>query len=412
MSSPLPTKNGLNPTRVQVPREDATPVKALDFLTRVIMSQRHRHPDDDESAVRERFLAGEVVRDSGEPIHADAIIAPGTFINFYRRPAPEREVPGVLNRLYEDNNLLVVDKPPFLATLPRGQHIAQTALTKARVQFEMPELSPSHRLDRLTRGVLMFTKRPAIRGAYQTMFDRREPKKTYEAITDIPVDPPAWLEVVIRQASEGTFTGDCESNTEQNSPAWPRLAPSAENQASQAQADRLYGRPWQLDFGTTDRRTPDKLTEVPNPRPWREREEPTDEAPWILHHHMVKIRGRLSTYLTNAEPNAETAITGVRCFLDEVSSPTPQLRLAWRLEPHSGRTHQLRVVMRSLGMPIVNDSLYGFLSTVALLRPDGALPSPAFVKDEDFTKPMGLIARQLSFSDPLNGEIRTFKSRL
>lgn len=368
MRNPLPTKNGLNPTRVQLPREEGTPVKAVDFLLRVIGAQRHRHPDDDESAVQERFLGREVVLDSGEPLNPDSLVFPGTFINFYRRPAPEREVPGALNKIYEDDNLLVVDKPPFLATLPRGQHIAQTALTKARIQYGLPDLSPCHRLDRLTRGVLMFTKRPSIRGAYQTMFDRREPKKTYEAITDIPNDPPEWLDAIVQRA-----------------------------------LGRAYPKVGSL---------PEDLTEVPSRIPWREREQPTEQNPWILHHHMVKIRGRLATYLTDNEPNAETAVTGVRCFLDDVSSPRPQLRLAWQLEPHSGRTHQLRVVMRSLGMPIVNDSLYGFLSTDALLRPDGALPSPAFVEDEDFTMPMGLIARRLSFKDPLTAEMRTFTSRL
>ena len=414
--NPLPIKNGLNPTRVQVPMDEGAPVKAIDFLSRVIQNQRHRHPDDDEAAVYQRFLDKEVVLDSGEPVAPDYEVPPGRFLNFYRRPAPEREVPGTLGLLYEDNDLLVVDKPSFLATLPRGQHIAQTALTKARIQFGIPELSPCHRLDRLTRGVLMFTKRPEIRGAYQTLFDRREPQKTYEAITDVPNDPPLWLVDLLHAFSAPALRGipwqqefqlvnhpdfqpGCQQHAQQQ---WQQHARQEQQHAQQG---------WQYNLHQEDAQLPEEISEVEDSQPWREREQPSRKRPWVLRHHMVKVRGRLATYLTGDEPNAETAITGVRAFLDTSSSPVPATRLAWRLEPHSGRTHQLRVVMRSLGMPIVNDSLYGFISNDALQRPDGDLPSPAFVEDEDFTRPMGLTAKELSFRDPLTGKLRQFNSR-
>lgn len=411
--NPLPIKNGLNPTRAQVPLDEGTPVKAYDFISRVISAQRHRHPDDDETAVFQRFSDGLVVLDSGEPVSPDALIPPGRFLNFYRRPAPEREVPGTLDLLYEDNDLLVVDKPPFLATLPRGQHIAQTALTKARIQFGISELSPCHRLDRLTRGVLMFTKRPEIRGAYQTMFDRREPKKIYEAITDIPQDPPSWLSEKIAGMGDTAATAETISFE----PPLPGGAPGSSGSLSAAEKPCLEETPvaWQEGFygeSPAPTEVPRDFTEIPSEVPWRLRPAPTANRPWILRHHMIKIRGRLCTYISDGKPNAETAVTGVRAFIDTTSTPRPTTRLAWRLEPHSGRTHQLRVVMRSLGMPIVNDSLYGFISTDALLRPDGELPKPLFVADEDFSRPMGLIARQLSFKDPLSNDHREFSSKL
>ena len=76
--------------------------------------------------------------------------------------------------LHQDENLVVVDKPHFLATMPRGRHVAQTALVRLRRQLGLPELSPAHRLDRLTAGVLLFTTHREIRGAYQTLFARGE----------------------------------------------------------------------------------------------------------------------------------------------------------------------------------------------------------------------------------------------
>ena len=62
--------------------------------------------------------------------------------------------------LYRDDDIVVVDKPHFLATMPRGRHVAQTALVRLRRELELPELSPAHRLDRLTAGVLLFTDAP------------------------------------------------------------------------------------------------------------------------------------------------------------------------------------------------------------------------------------------------------------
>lgn len=311
---------------------------AKDFLWHLISSQRHRAEDDNFSAVLERFSAGEVRLDSGEALAPDDVLRPGSFINFYRYPAPERPVPGEITVLHQDADIVVVDKPPFLATLPRGQHITETALVKARVQLGIPELSPSHRLDRLTRGVLLMTARPEVRGAYQTMFERRIPHKVYEALTPLPAEAP--------------------------------LAP---------------------------------IAPLAN---WRSWESPTPERPWRLEHSMSKTRGHLSTILTDGPPNALTLVTGLRTEYRDGREV-----LVWRLEPRTGKTHQLRVVLRSLGLPILNDPLYTDLTDAALFSMDAPTPRPVYVEDEDFAAPMGLIAKELRFPDPLSGQEREFISR-
>ncbi len=334
---PLPVKRGLNPTRILVPPATDTPWVAKDFLWHLISSQRHRAEDDNFSAVLERFAAGEVRLDSGEALAPDDVLRPGSFINFYRYPAPERPVPGEITVLHQDADIVVVDKPPFLATLPRGQHITETALVKARVQLGIPELSPSHRLDRLTRGVLLMTARPEVRGAYQTMFERRIPHKVYEALTPLPEEAP-----------------------------FAPIAPLAA---------------------------------------WRSWESPTPERPWRLEHSMSKTRGHLSTILTDDPPNALTLVTGLRTEYRDGREV-----LVWRLEPRTGKTHQLRVVLRSLGLPILNDPLYTDLTEAALFSIDAPTPRPVYVEDEDFAAPMGLIAKKLRFPDPLSGKEREFIS--
>ena len=233
---------------------------------------------------------------------------------------------------------MVIDKPPFLATLPRGQHITQTALVKARVHLDIPELSPSHRLDRLTRGVLLMTARPEVRGAYQTMFEQRIPHKVYEALTPLPDEAP-----------------------------FAPIAPLAD---------------------------------------WRSWEPPTHDRPWRLEHSMSKTRGHLSTILTDGPPNALTLVTGLRTERRDGREV-----LVWRLEPRTGKTHQLRVVLRSLGLPILHDPLYTKLSDAALFNMDAPTPRPVYVEDENFDAPMGLIAKELRFPDPLTGRQREFISR-
>ena len=100
----------------------------------------------------------------------------------YRDPAPEPRVPFEIEILHRDDDLLVVDKPHFLSTMPRGLHIVESALVRLRRDLGLPDLSPIHRLDRVTAGVLVFSLRPEQRGAYQTLFAKRKVTKYYEAV--------------------------------------------------------------------------------------------------------------------------------------------------------------------------------------------------------------------------------------
>lgn len=179
--TPLPIKNGLNPTRVRTPEAGIT---AWDFLNAVISAQRHRHPHDDSSALQARFDAGEVVLRNQTRLRPDSILRQDEDVFFYRMPAPETPVPYDIPILYEDDNILVADKPPFMATMPRARHIVQTATVQLRRITGNDELAPAHRLDRLTSGILLFTKNRGVRGAYQTLFAERQVSKTYQAVAE------------------------------------------------------------------------------------------------------------------------------------------------------------------------------------------------------------------------------------
>lgn len=125
---------------------------------------------------------GGFVDDSGHPIPVDAPYRPHTFIWFHRELRPEAPVPGALEVLYRDDRIVVFDKPHFLASIPRGRHVVESAVVKGRATTGLPELSAAHRLDRGTAGVLLMTTRRQWRRAYQEVFARREVTKIYEAI--------------------------------------------------------------------------------------------------------------------------------------------------------------------------------------------------------------------------------------
>lgn len=159
----------------------------MELLAAAIEGQTHRHPDDDAAAIAARFADGLVVDANARPLAPSAELRPGTDIWFYRLPAPEPTIAGAMPIIHRDRDIVVVDKPPFLATTPRGRHITESAVVRLRRELGDGNLIPAHRLDRLTSGVLVFVARPEARGAYQDLF--AEPGavvKHYEARTRRP----------------------------------------------------------------------------------------------------------------------------------------------------------------------------------------------------------------------------------
>lgn len=175
--SPLPQHDGLDASWVRTPspvRGEAPPWRTVgEFLV-------DRLPAHAEVAAR--LGNGEFVDDAGRPLTGDEPYRAQSFVWFHRPLPAEVAVPFPLPVLERTENLVVVDKPHFLATTPRGAHVRETALVRLRVELDLPELAPAHRLDRLTAGVLVFTTHAACRGTYAGVFQSGGASKTYEAI--------------------------------------------------------------------------------------------------------------------------------------------------------------------------------------------------------------------------------------
>lgn len=141
----------------------------------------------DEQGVWRRVRAGEVLLGDGTRVGPATRYRPGGAAYLYRDLPAETAVPGRLPVLLRDDRtgLLAVDKPPFLATTPRGSHVAQTAVVRLRRELGLPDLAPVHRLDRLTSGVLLLTTHQDARAAYQRMVQEGGLAKTYLALAPL-----------------------------------------------------------------------------------------------------------------------------------------------------------------------------------------------------------------------------------
>lgn len=171
--APLPLKFGVAPSYIWVP--DGVTGNLLDFLLQ-------QFPDVSREDWLKRIQRHEVREKSGLVLDAKAIIKRGQCIYYYRELENEAIIPFQEHIVYEDEHLLVADKPHFLAVTPAGQYLRETLLCRLRHRTGNAELTPLHRLDRETAGLVLFAKQACDRAAYQALFRDEAISKTYHAI--------------------------------------------------------------------------------------------------------------------------------------------------------------------------------------------------------------------------------------
>lgn len=173
MKSPLPIRDGVAPSYLRL-QKGVWP-HMLAFLT-------ERFPDVAAASWLSRMARGEVVDDAGVRLQPDSRYRWGICIFYYRELEGETPIPFEERVLYRDQHILVADKPHFLPVTPGGRFLHQTLLVRLKKKLQLPDLTPIHRLDRETAGVIIFSHNAASRGAYQSLFQKRAVHKVYEAL--------------------------------------------------------------------------------------------------------------------------------------------------------------------------------------------------------------------------------------
>lgn len=286
----LPMRDGVKPSCLALPMQGQG--SCLAYLVERLSSVSH-------ASWLARMARGEVVDELGRCVQPDTPLLHGLRIYYYREVEAEPAVPFVAQVLYQDDHIVVADKPHFLPVMPGGKYLQNTLLIRLKNQLGLPDLSPVHRIDRDTAGLVLFSIHKSERGAYQALFRERTVHKTYEAIAP-------WNPAIV----------------------FPRE--HASRMAESEHFIRMHEVPG----------TPNSLTRMQ-----------------VLEHNDRWAR--------------------------------------YRLEPVSGKRHQLRVHMAALGLGLKGDGLY---------------PEVDDAPEGDFSRPLMLLARTLSFQDPITGQARAFET--
>jgi tRNA pseudouridine32 synthase/23S rRNA pseudouridine746 synthase len=147
----------------------------------------------------ERIGRGDVVDDAGRPV-ANAPYRAGQRVYYWRYLAAEPDVPFRERIVFQDEHLLVADKPHFLPVTPSGIYARQTLMARLRHATGLADLIPVHRLDRETAGLVVFSVRPEERDGYHRLFRERAVAKVYEAVA--PLGDGPWPRTVWHRLEE------------------------------------------------------------------------------------------------------------------------------------------------------------------------------------------------------------------
>lgn len=146
----------------------------LDFLVQ-------RFPAVAPEVWRQRLQRGDVLDENGQPVTPARPYQPALHLYYYREVPDEAPFPDAETVLFQDEHLVVADKPHFLPVVPSGRYLQQTLLVRLKRRLGLADLVPLHRIDRDTAGLVLFSVQPATRGRYQALFREHAMRKTYQA---------------------------------------------------------------------------------------------------------------------------------------------------------------------------------------------------------------------------------------
>ncbi|CAN7315416.1 pseudouridine synthase [Acidovorax sp. LjRoot117] len=168
-----PPRDGVGASCVVLPSQGAGSM--LDFLAQRL-----------QAVSREEWLrrldAGDVVDERGQTVAPDRPFEGGLRVYYYRSLGDEPAPPFSETVLYQDEHLVVADKPHFMPVTPSGRYLHSTLLVRLKRRLGLQELSPLHRIDRDTAGLVLLSVQQRTRGAYQALFRDRQITKDYDAI--------------------------------------------------------------------------------------------------------------------------------------------------------------------------------------------------------------------------------------
>ncbi len=281
-------------SRLYLPKLDSPPATILEHLIR-------RFSQVSAETWHSRIVCGGVTSDDGDTLTPATPYRHGMTILYRKEVASEPEALEEAVILYQDSEILVVDKPHGMVVTPVGDHVERSLLIRLQRRTGLNTLVPAHRLDRETAGVVLLSVNPDTRGHYHSLFADGTIEREYQAVA--------------------------------------HMAGVAEKTAWRVENRVEAGEPW--------------------------------------------YRQRIVDGPANAVTEIELVETGIGIGF-------------FRIRPRSGKKHQIRVHMASIGFPIVGDRLYS------------DIPDINYCDDPHLA--LQLLAHRLAFPHPMNRGSRNFHS--
>jgi 23S rRNA pseudouridine1911/1915/1917 synthase len=147
-----------------------------------------KYPHSTQGEWRERIQLGQVLID-GKAASTETLLAKGQCLSYHRPPWTEPDVPLFFEILYEDSDLLMIDKPAGLPVLPGGGFLEHTLLWQLQQQYPRETPYPIHRLGRGTSGLMLLAKTSQARASLSQQMRDRQISKIYHALVgqgDLP----------------------------------------------------------------------------------------------------------------------------------------------------------------------------------------------------------------------------------
>lgn len=133
----------------QPPRGPKPYPAILDFLAQ-------RFPFVGRPVWQQRILQGKVLDEVGSPISCETSYVPLQRLFYFRESQQEPLIPFEEKILFQNDELLVACKPPFLPVVPAGPYVNECLLHRLKLKTGNSDLVPLHRIDRETSGLVLF----------------------------------------------------------------------------------------------------------------------------------------------------------------------------------------------------------------------------------------------------------------
>lgn len=291
------------PSKLSLPQSNSGFTTVLEYLI-------VKFPDIKAEIWQQRVTDGKVHWHDGTLITADTAFQAQQRVYYYREVENEPLIPFEEKIIFQDEHILVVYKPHFLAVTPGGSYINECLQNRLRIRTGIESLQALHRLDRATAGLVLFSVNPDTRNLYHQLFHAHKIHKTYQGIASLVDNKNMAGKHII--------------------------------------GENITGKTWEVKT-RLEKSTPTFLMRV-----------------------------------TEGEPNSHSII---RCL--EQSND----KALFELNPVTGKTHQLRLHMKTIGYPLLNDKYYPELQDETA---------------DMYTQPLQLLAKELRFIDPVTQLPREF----